>query len=110
MASTQNRDRAGPEPAMEIWYADRSPTARSTARQCRSISAMSTCWRAVAASSWATPLDELLAKRMPDVLEQFGVMRRLPHLHRVARPRKIHIDHVLHPPRTRPDHDDAFAY
>src|SRR5258708_13117948 len=102
-------DRANPEPAMEMWHASRIPIARSTARQCRSISATPTCSRGGAASSWATPLDELLAERMPDMLEQFGITRCLTDLHRVARPREVNLEHILDPAGTCREQDDAVS-
>src|SRR6202000_379759 len=61
------------------------------------------------AISSLTPLDEFFAKRVPDVLEQFGVLRRLPHLHRVARPRKVHLEHVLDLAWPRREQDDAVS-
>src|SRR5258708_9590983 len=102
-------DRANPEPAMEMWHASRIPIARSTARQCRSISATPTCSRGGAASSWATPLDELLAERMPDMLEQFGITRCLTDVHRVARPREVNLEHILDPAGTCREQDDAVS-
>src|SRR3954466_5895929 len=107
MALKRNRDRADRARSTGIGCAGHTPTARSTARRRRSGLARQACWCDAAAPSCAPPLDEFLAERMPDVLEQFGIARRLAHLHRIARSRKIHLEHVLDPARTRREQDDA---
>src|SRR4051794_27132903 len=99
-------DRADRAPAMGRSHAGHSPIARSTAPRRRSISARPAYCRCDV-SSWLAPLDELLAERVPDVLEQLGIARRLTHLDRVARPRKVHLEHVLDLPGPRREQDDT---
>src|SRR6266478_3610140 len=48
-----------------------------------------------AVSSWVSALHELFPERVPDMLEQLGIARRLPHPHRIARPCKVHFEHVF---------------
>src|SRR6266849_1630655 len=52
-------------------------------------------WRVDATSSWLATFDELFPERVPDMLEQFGIARRLAHLYRIARPRKVNHEHIL---------------
>src|SRR5882724_7536420 len=109
MASTQNRDRADQAPATETGYADRIPIARSRARQRKSVSAMPACLPGAPTSSWTAPLDEFFAERVPDMLEQFRIARGLAHLHRVPRPRNVHLEHIFDLPGTRREQDDAVS-
>src|SRR5882724_5685478 len=52
-------------------------------------------WCVDATSSWLATFDELFPERVPDMLKQLGVARRLTHLYRIAWPRKIHLKHIL---------------
>src|SRR5882672_1353265 len=70
---------------------------------------MKACWSGAAASSLAAPLDEFFPERMPDVLEQFCITRRLTHLDRIPRPHEIHFEHVLDLAWTRREQDDAVS-
>src|SRR5882757_2234500 len=107
MASTQNRDRANQAPATETGYADRIPIARPRARQRKSVSAMPACFSGALTSSWTAPFDEFFAERVPDMLEQFCIARGFAHLYRVARPRNVHLEHILDLAGTRREQDDT---
>src|ERR1700730_15555194 len=41
------------------------------------------------------------------MLEQFGITRRLPHLYRITRPRKVHVERILDHARPRREQDDT---
>src|SRR5882757_3115012 len=107
MASTQNRGRANPAPATESGHADHIPIARSKVRQRKSVSAMPACFSDVATSSWTAPFDEFFAERVPDMLEQFCIARSFAHLYRVARPRNVHLEHILDLAGTGREQDDT---
>src|SRR4051794_436002 len=107
MAWTRNRGRADPAPTREGGCADRIPTARSTASRRRSTSARPGFCRGGDLVSWLAALDELLAERMPDQLEQLGITRRLPDLHGVARAGEIHLEGFLDPAGPRRKQNDA---
>src|SRR5205814_10608157 len=89
--------------------AGRIPIARSKAPQRRSVSAMPMCWWGAAASSWGAPLDEFFAERVPDMLEQLRIARGLAHLHRIARPSNVHLEHILDLTGTRREQNDTVS-
>src|SRR3979411_2447753 len=64
-------------------------------------------WRVAATSSCPPTFDELFPERVPDMLEQLGIARRLAHLHRVARPRKVNLEHILDHAGPRRKQDDT---
>src|SRR5437879_12079292 len=75
-------------------HADHNPIAKSKVRQGKSPPARPEYWR-VAPFSCAAALDELFAERMPDLLEQLCITWRLAHLHRIAWPGEVNIEHIL---------------
>src|SRR5690348_9976502 len=68
---------------------------------------MPRCLSDAVTASWAAPLDELFAERMPDALKQFRVVRCLAHFHRIARSGKVHFERILDLAGTRREQDDA---
>src|SRR6266478_9872581 len=64
-------------------------------------------WRVDATSSWLATFDELFPERVPDMLEQLGITRRLADFYRIARPREVHLEHILDHAGPRRKQDDT---